>query len=75
MQSEKTGKAAEISLSLQKAQHDQDLSLLRRELEAYRSAPKLDAMVADLQEKNERLETLLREKCEEIENNDDQWIE
>jgi hypothetical protein len=49
--------------------------LLRRELEHHRSAPKLDRVVADLEEKNKRLETLLREKCEEIENNDDQWIE
>ncbi|KAH7910446.1 hypothetical protein BJ138DRAFT_1065179 [Hygrophoropsis aurantiaca] len=74
-QSEKSGKAAEINLALQAAQHEQIISALRRELTSIRSQPNLQDIVSDLEEKNQELDDLLKSKCAEIEDYDDRILD
>ncbi|KAG2076967.1 hypothetical protein BDR04DRAFT_1089250 [Suillus decipiens] len=74
-QSEKAGKAAELSLALQITQHEKAMSSLRWELDAVRSEPKLHDVVAELEEKNREMDQLLQSKCTEIEEYDDRILE
>ncbi|KDR85735.1 hypothetical protein GALMADRAFT_218825 [Galerina marginata CBS 339.88] len=73
--SEKAWKAAEVNLSLQNAQHKRETAEFQRELSAYRSRPNLDHALAELEERNNEMEELLRAKCTEIEENDDRVLE
>ncbi|KAG1885564.1 hypothetical protein F4604DRAFT_1726845 [Suillus subluteus] len=74
-QSEKAGKAAELSLALQTTQHEKAVSSLRWELDAVHSEPKLHDVVAELEEKNREMDQLLQSKCAEIEDYDDRILE
>ncbi|KAH7930915.1 hypothetical protein BV22DRAFT_1053449 [Leucogyrophana mollusca] len=74
-QSEKSGKAAEINLALQGAQHEQILSVLRRELASLQSQPNLQDALIDLEERNREMDELLKSKCAEIEDYDDKILE
>ncbi|OAX44932.1 hypothetical protein K503DRAFT_795214 [Rhizopogon vinicolor AM-OR11-026] len=74
-QSEKAGKAAELSLALRTTQHDKAMASLRRELDTVRSEPKLLDVVAELEEKNREMDHLLQSKCAEIEDYDDRILE
>ena len=67
-------RAAQVTLSFQKAEHTRALSALRSELAALRSKPDLESVVSELEEKNREMEEMLRAKCEEIEGNDDCMI-
>ncbi|KAF8167355.1 hypothetical protein B0H34DRAFT_739969 [Crassisporium funariophilum] len=73
--SEKSCKAAEVNLSLQNAQHKREMAEVQRELSAYRSRPNLDQAIAELEQRNNEMEELLRSKCAEIEENDDRTLE
>ena len=73
--SEKSGKEAEINLSLQAVRHDQIVSGLRRELATLKAHPRLDDVVAELEERNRDMDELLKSKCAEIEENDDRILE
>ncbi|KAF8910136.1 hypothetical protein CPB84DRAFT_1672964, partial [Gymnopilus junonius] len=73
--SEKSWKAAEVNLSLQNAQHKRETTELQRELSALRTRPNLDSALAELEERNNEMEELLRAKCAEIEENDDRVLE
>ena len=48
---------------------------LERELSAFRSMPNLEQALAELEERNNEMEELLRNKCMEIEENDDRALE
>jgi myosin protein heavy chain len=72
---EKTGKAAEVNLSLQNAQHRRETSELQKQLTALQSQPDLAGVIADLEERNNEMEELLKNKCAEIEENDDRALE
>ena len=48
---------------------------LERELSAFRSTPNLEQALAELEERNSEMEELLRNKCVEIEENDDRALE
>ncbi|KAG1866422.1 hypothetical protein C8R48DRAFT_600624 [Suillus tomentosus] len=74
-QSEKAGKAAELSLALQTTQHEKAISSLRWELDAVRSEPKLHDVVAELEERTREMDQLLQSKCAEIEDYDDRILE
>ncbi|KAG2155503.1 hypothetical protein DEU56DRAFT_724162 [Suillus clintonianus] len=74
-QSEKAGKAAELGLALQTTQHEKAMESLRWELDAVRSEPKLQDVVAELEEKNREMDELLQSKCAEIEDYDDRILE
>ena len=73
--SEKSGKEAEINLSLQSVRNDQIISSLRRELSTLKTHPRLDGVVAELEERNRDMDELLKSKCAEIEDNDDRILE
>lgn len=75
MKAENAERAAQVTLSLQKAEHVGALSALQRELVALRSKPDLEVVVSELEEKNREMEEMLRAKCEEVEASDDQAIE
>ncbi|KAJ3926459.1 MAG: hypothetical protein NXY57DRAFT_1112904 [Lentinula lateritia] len=68
---EKACSAAEVNLSLQNTQHKREVSQLHHELEALKGRPDLESVVAELEERINEMEDLLRRKCEEIEENDD----
>ncbi|KAI6163916.1 hypothetical protein EDD17DRAFT_1476008 [Pisolithus thermaeus] len=74
-QSEKAGKAAELSLALQSTQHEKVVAAFRHELASLQSGPDLHTALAELEEKNRELDDLLRAKCAEIEGYDDQILE
>ncbi|KAG6919010.1 hypothetical protein DXG01_009720 [Tephrocybe rancida] len=73
--SEKACNAAEVNLSLQGAQHKRETSDLNRQLAALRSQPNLQSALAELEERNDEMEELLKKKCVEIEENDDRALE
>ncbi|KAJ7492343.1 hypothetical protein FB451DRAFT_1021680 [Mycena latifolia] len=72
---EKAGKAAEVNLSLQSAQHRREMSELQSQLAALQSQPDLGGVIAELEERNNEMEELLKNKCAEIEENDDRALE
>ena len=78
-QSEKAGKTAEMNLLLTDTEHKKTISTLRQQLSALEKG---GVQLADLQRINNELqdqvaemESLLRGKCAEIEENDDKFIE
>lgn len=73
--SERSGKQAEINLSLQTVRNEQIISNLRQELAILQANPKLDDVVAELEERNRDMDELLKSKCAEIEENDDRILE
>ena len=73
--SEKSWKTAEVNLSLQNAQRKREMTELERELSAFRSMPNFEQALAELEERNSEMEELLRNKCMEIEENDDRALE
>ncbi|PPQ63832.1 hypothetical protein CVT24_009782 [Panaeolus cyanescens] len=73
--SEKACKAAEMNFSLQSAQHKRETAEMQRELLALKSRPNFEQALRDLEERNNEMEELLRNKCAEIEENDDRVLE
>ena len=73
--SEKAGKAAEMNLNLQNAQHKRETAELQKELSMLRVRPNLEQALTELEERNTEMEDLLRAKCAEIEENDDRVLE
>ena len=66
---------AEANLSLQNAQFKRETADLQKQLTVLRSRPDLQSAVAELEERNNEMEELLRSKCAEIEENDDRALE
>lgn len=73
--SEQSMKTAEVNLSLQGAQHKREMTDIRRQLAILQSQPDLQGPLVELEERNNEMEELLRNKCAEIEENDDRAIE
>lgn len=73
--SEQSRNATEVHMSLQNAQHKREMTELQRELSAFRSKPNFGQALAELEERNGEMEELLRNKCAEIEENDDRALE
>ncbi|THH21203.1 hypothetical protein EW146_g292 [Bondarzewia mesenterica] len=73
--SEEAAKSAQMELTLRSTQHEHTLSTLRRQLEVLRSTPKQEEIIADLNEKIQIMDQLMRSKTQEIEENDDRFIE
>ena len=71
---ERTAKATEVKLDLQAVQHKKTVEDLRKDITALEASAKLVDTVADLQERNEELDNVLKAKCQEIEENDDRFI-
>ncbi|KAJ7631236.1 hypothetical protein FB45DRAFT_794147 [Roridomyces roridus] len=72
---EKAGKSAEVNLSLQGVQYRREVSELQQQLAALQSRPDLTTALADLEDRNNEMEELLKNKCAEIEENDDRALE
>ncbi|EEB88622.1 hypothetical protein MPER_13454, partial [Moniliophthora perniciosa FA553] len=73
-QAQKACNTAEMNLNLQSAQHKREMSNLTRELASIKSRPNLEDALAELEERNNEMEELLKRKCAEIEENDDRVI-
>jgi multidrug resistance efflux pump len=69
---ETTAKTAEINLDFQAAQFKRELSKLQDQLTGRHD---LDEALANLEERNNEMEELLKAKCAEIEENDDRALE
>jgi hypothetical protein len=72
---ERDGKAAEMQLTFQMAQHEQVTISLKREIQLLRATPGNDERVQELEEKIGYMDELMRSKTQEIEENDDRFIE
>ena len=64
-----------MNLNLQSAQHKREMSNLNRDLASLKARPNLEEALAELEQRNNEMEELLRRKCAEIEENDDRAIE
>lgn len=73
--SEQAAKTAQVNLGLQNAQHKREMSELQRQLAVLKSQPNLQSALVELEERNNEMEELLRNKCTEIEENDDRALE
>ncbi|KDQ63134.1 hypothetical protein JAAARDRAFT_119281, partial [Jaapia argillacea MUCL 33604] len=75
LKSQKANKTADMNLTLQASQHEHAVASIRRELAELRSRPNLESTVVELNERIEEMDEMLRNKCTEIEENDDRMIE
>ncbi|KAJ2931894.1 hypothetical protein H1R20_g5200, partial [Candolleomyces eurysporus] len=64
-----------LNLSLLTAQHKREMAEAQREVERLRSKSNLEQTIAELEERNQEMDQLLKEKCTEIEENDDRTLE
>jgi hypothetical protein len=69
---ETTAKTAEINLEFQTAQYKRELNKLQDQLTGRHD---LAEALANLEERNNEMEELLKAKCSEIEENDDRALE
>lgn len=72
---EKNWSATEVRLSLQESKHKEAVSSLKQELEALRTKSGSDEELADLKERYDEMEELLKAKCAEVEATDDKYLE
>ncbi|KAK0208922.1 hypothetical protein DFS33DRAFT_1306416 [Desarmillaria ectypa] len=72
---EKAASTAEVSLSMQNSHHKREVAEMQRELAALKAKPNLNTVIADLEERNNEMEELLKAKCAEIEENDDRTLD
>lgn len=66
---------AEINLSFKTNQYEQKLAMMQRELQKQQNHHQCQDSIAELNEKIEYMEEMLRMKSVEIEENDDRFIE
>ena len=72
---ESEANSAQINFSMLTSKHQREMSQIQRELVALRNKPDLEHVIAQLEERNNEMEELLRAKCAEIEENDDKTLE
>jgi hypothetical protein len=72
---ERDGKAAEMQLTFQSTQHDQAVASLEREIQLLRATSRPDERIQELEEKIRYMDELMCSKTQEIEENDDRFIE
>lgn len=75
MHAERDGKAAEMQLTLQTTQHNQALASLKREVQLLQVVSRPDERIQELEERIGDMDELMRSKTQEIEENDDRFIE
>ena len=75
MRSERDGKAAEMQLTFQTTQHSQTVATLKREIQLLQATSRPDERIQELDEKIRYMDELMRSKTQEIEENDDRFIE
>ncbi|KAL5476523.1 hypothetical protein ACEPAI_3380 [Sanghuangporus weigelae] len=78
-QSEKSGKTVEMNLLLISQQNERTISSLRNQLKEHEKdaerIQKLQQIVGETREQISEMESLFKEKCAEIEENDDKFIQ
>lgn len=72
---DEAAQAAEINLSLKTNQYEQKLAMMQRELVKQQSHSQCQETIAGLNEKIEYIESMLKMRLAEIEENDDRFIE
>lgn len=72
---EQSGAKAALNLSLLTAHHKRELAEVQQELDRLRSKSNLEQVTAELEERVRDMEQLLKQKCAEIEENDDRTLE
>jgi hypothetical protein len=75
MRAEREGKAAEMQLTFQTTQHNQAVASLKREIQLLQAASRPDERIQELEENISYMDELMRSKTQEIEENDDRFIE
>jgi hypothetical protein len=75
MRAERDGKAAEMQLTFQTTQHNQAVASLKREIQLLQAASRPDERIQELEENISYMDELMRSKTQEIEENDDRFIE
>ncbi|KAJ2914770.1 hypothetical protein MD484_g5634, partial [Candolleomyces efflorescens] len=71
---EQANAKATLNLSLLTAQHKREMAEMQREVERLRSKSNLEQTIAELEERNQEMDQLLKQKCIEIEENDDRTL-
>lgn len=66
---------ARITLDMTNANHARETERMEQEITALMSKGNLEEALADLEERNNEMEELLKQKCAEIEDNDDKTLE
>lgn len=74
-QAVKAEKSAQVELTLQSSRYEQTVASLRRQLEVLQSNAQQEETIADLQDELQRMDDMLRAKTQEIEENDDRFLE
>jgi hypothetical protein len=64
-----------MQLAFRSAQHDQVVPTLEREIQLLRATSRPDERIQELEEKISYMDQLMRSKTQEIEENDDRFIE
>lgn len=64
-----------MRLTFQAAQHDQAMASLKREIQNLQAASGQDERIQELEGKIGYMDALMRSKTQEIEENDDRFIE
>jgi len=64
-----------MQLTFTTAHHDQTVTSLKREIQLLQAATRPDERVQELEEKISNMDSLMRSKTQEIEENDDRFIE
>lgn len=68
-------KSAQIELTLQRSRFEQTIASLRRQIDALKPNAQHEETIADLQDELQRMDDMLRAKTQEIEENDDRFLE
>jgi len=66
---------AAMQLTFQSAQHDKAVASLEREIQLLQATSGPDEKIQELEEKISYMDELMRSKTQEIEENDDRFIE
>ncbi|KAI5118053.1 hypothetical protein M0805_005900 [Coniferiporia weirii] len=78
-ESQKSGKTAEMNLLLIGQQHERAVSSLQAQLKEHEKhgarAQELQSIISEMKEQINEMDSLLRAKCAEIEDNDDKFIQ
>ncbi|KAI0308266.1 hypothetical protein B0F90DRAFT_146804 [Multifurca ochricompacta] len=64
-----------MQLTLQAAQHDQAIASLKRDIQLAQAGERQDEKIQELEERISHMDELMRSKTQEIEENDDRFIE
>lgn len=71
----KAEKSAQMELTLQSSRYEQTVSSLRRQIETLQPSAQQEEIIVDLRDELQRMDDMLRAKTQEVEDNDDRFLE